>query len=252
MDYTQSIGNVNELLCLTEFIKLGYECSIPFGNGAKYDFIVDVDGELIRVQCKSSHYTKNHGITDYDSISFSTVSQTTNTKKTVRHQYDSSQVDYFATHFNGNVYIVPVDECSTNKTLRFKPPSNGNKNYNKAEDYLISKFLKESKHYQASKEAYLSRSIDQTDKPSSTCPICGKYVTKEGNLCEDCSHKAARKVERPSRQELKDLIRNTPFTQIALQFNVSDNAIRKWCKFYSLPYRTREIKQIADNEWQNI
>lgn len=27
----------------------------------------------------------------------------------------------------------------------------------------------------------------------------------------------------------------TPFTQIAKQFEVSDNAIRKWCNRYNLP-----------------
>lgn len=39
MDYTQMLGNTNELKCLTAFIQLGFECSIPYGNGAKYYFI---------------------------------------------------------------------------------------------------------------------------------------------------------------------------------------------------------------------
>lgn len=159
MDYTQSIGNANELQCMLAFIQLGYECSVPFGNGAKYDFIADIDGKLLRIQCKSSTYTSNHGRVSTDSFTFSTSCSTTNTKVTKRYTYTSDQIDYFATYFNGQVYIVSVNECSTAKTLRFCPPKNGNKNYNKAEDYLITNIFGESKHYKKSKEAYLNREI---------------------------------------------------------------------------------------------
>jgi uncharacterized protein YjcR len=42
-------------------------------------------------------------------------------------------------------------------------------------------------------------------------------------------------VERPNRDELKQLIRTLPFTKIGKMFGVSDNAIRKWCNAYNLP-----------------
>lgn len=157
MDYTQVLGNINELNCLMSFIQLGYECSIPYGNGAKYDFIVDLNGQLKRIQCKASHYTNDHGTITTDSFSFSTTCSTSNTKETKRHKYSSDQIDYFATHFNGNTYVIPVDECSTNKTLRFVPPKNGVKNYNKAEDYLITNIFEVNEHLNASKEAYKNR-----------------------------------------------------------------------------------------------
>ena len=62
----------------------------------------------------------------------------------------------------------------------------------------------------------------------------------------------SRKIERPSRSDLKDLIRNLPFTTIAKQYNVTDNAIRKWCKVYNLPNKTREIKKYSDEEWGQV
>lgn len=46
-----------------------------------------------------------------------------------------------------------------------------------------------------------------------------------------------RKVERPSKEILIKLITENPFVQIAKIYNVSDNAIRKWCKSYSINYR---------------
>lgn len=157
MDYTQVLGNINELNCIMSFMQLGYECSIPYGNGAKYDFIADINGDLKRIQCKASHYTNEHGQVSEESFSFDATSSSSNTKETKRHKYTSDQIDYFATHFNGKTYVIPVTECSTHKTLRFSPPKNGNKKYNKAEDYLIENLFQTSEQLMASKEAYINR-----------------------------------------------------------------------------------------------
>lgn len=43
-----------------------------------------------------------------------------------------------------------------------------------------------------------------------------------------------RKVNRPSREDLMELIRTTPMVIIGKQYGVSDNAIRKWCKTYQI------------------
>ena len=53
-----------------------------------------------------------------------------------------------------------------------------------------------------------------------------------------------RKVKnRPSKEELWNMVKSEPFTQIAKQFNVCDNTVKKWCKFYGLPYRKKDIKR---------
>lgn len=53
-----------------------------------------------------------------------------------------------------------------------------------------------------------------------------------------------RKVKnRPSKEELLELILNKSFRQIGKDFGVSDNAIRKWCKSYDLPYRKKDIME---------
>lgn len=61
-----------------------------------------------------------------------------------------------------------------------------------------------------------------------------------------------RKVERPSREEFKKMIRNIPFLRLANKFGVSDNAIRKWCDFYNLPRCKRDINKISDEDWELI
>ena len=142
MDYTKAIGNITELQCISKFIEMGFDCSIPYGDCCKYDFIADLGNKLIRVQCKTSkNPQRKDGTRDVESIMFSCVAQTTNTKKTVRHKYTEKDIDYFATYWEGNVYLVSVKEWSTTKTLRFSPPLNGQGNYNRAEDYLIENVL---------------------------------------------------------------------------------------------------------------
>lgn len=57
-----------------------------------------------------------------------------------------------------------------------------------------------------------------------------------------------RKVKnRPSKEELLELILNKSFLQIGKDFGVSDNAIRKWCKSYDLPYRKKDIEEYKNN-----
>lgn len=119
MDITLKRGLLTEIECQKAFINLGYSVSIPLGNFDKYDMIVDVDGKLLRIQCKSSTYAA-----DSDAICFSCRTTTTNTKKTVRHTYSKKDIDYFMTSWNGKCYLIPVEECSTQKYIRFTPPLN--------------------------------------------------------------------------------------------------------------------------------
>lgn len=267
MNYTQSIGNIVELQCLSKFTELGYEVSIPYGNGAKYDFIADINGKLLRIQCKSCvHPRKKDSIEnsyDFSAIQITTSSQTTNTKKTTRHSYSIEDIDYFATYYNNKVYLIPVEECSSSKTLRFAPPQNGTNNYNKAEDYEIEKIIPQSQNFLNSKKEFEERMklrIEETNKNKQKfkenfyCSICGIQITKnsKNGLCPNCYSITTRKVGRPDREESKKMIREESFVSIGKMYNVSDNAIRKWCKSMNLPFKKIEINKYSDIDWGNI
>jgi hypothetical protein len=43
-----------------------------------------------------------------------------------------------------------------------------------------------------------------------------------------------RKVERPSKEHLTNLIESVPIESIGKQYGVSGNAVRKWCKSYEI------------------
>ena len=83
------------------------------------------------------------------------------------------------------------------------------------------------------------------------CIDCGIIITDQAIRCSKCEyiHRITYSIER---DELKQLIRNKPFTKIGEQFGVSDNAVRKWCDKYNLPRKASEIKKYSDEEWQKI
>ena len=123
MNDTKIKGNLTELECMMAFIRLGYNVSIPFGEDSRYDFIVDVNNKLYKIQCKSCSEIIDNG--EVVAIHFKTVRQSgsaaSNWKRT---KYTEEEVDYFTTSYNGKCYIVPIQECSNEKTLRIKPPKN--------------------------------------------------------------------------------------------------------------------------------
>lgn len=88
-------------------------------------------------------------------------------------------------------------------------------------------------------------------KKAKKCLLCGAEIQDVSTYCQNCYSKL-RSEHIPNREELKNLIREKPFTQIGKQFNVSDNTIRKWCKKYNLPYRKTDIKAISSEKWNTI
>lgn len=129
-------GNLSELQCLSAFVQQGCGVSIPYGDNSKYDFIADIDGKLIKVQVKTASSKSENA------INFSCRTTHVNCKGVKNEKYLSSEVDFFATYWEHQCYIVPVSECSTAKTLRFAPPKSGQiKGIVFAKDYELEKQL---------------------------------------------------------------------------------------------------------------
>ena len=76
------------------------------------------------------------------------------------------------------------------------------------------------------------------------CKKCGKpisYNTKN-HLCKDCYTKTTRLVERPSKEQLYQMIKDTNFSAVGRRFGVCDNTIRKWCASYGLSTKAKDYK----------
>lgn len=76
-------------------------------------------------------------------------------------------------------------------------------------------------------------------KDNIVCKICGKPIDKYGKhqMCVKCAGELRRKVVRPSKDELLFLIKNKPMYKIGIDYGVSGNAIKKWCKDYGISYK---------------
>ena len=118
---SKDVGNITEVSCMLEFMKLGYPVLTPYGDCQRYDFVVEINGKFYRIQSKTANDTYiNDGY-----IVFRCDNTTTKNGKVVHHSYDESEIDYFSTFYGGKCYLVPVNECSREKRLRFTAPKNG-------------------------------------------------------------------------------------------------------------------------------
>lgn len=131
-------GKTTELQVATAFITRGYQVSQPLVSDSRYDFIIDINNKLIRLQVKSSTVGEENAY-----IEFATSTSHTNTQRTVNHSYTPDEVDYFATIYNNECYIISVTDCGNRRQrLRITSPKNGNQRGSKfLKDYTIDKFL---------------------------------------------------------------------------------------------------------------
>ena len=139
MDKTLSIGMMTELECIKAFIELGYHCSIPYGDCARYDVIVDIDNKLYRVQCKTARWSTD---TSQKETAFEIAARTTttNTKQIIRKTYSENEVDFFYTYFNGKSYLVPISEIAGKTAFRWRyeyPPTGQKQGIHIAKDYEL-------------------------------------------------------------------------------------------------------------------
>lgn len=134
-------GNLTELQCITACYALGCSVSIPYGENSRYDFILDVNGKLLKIQVKTSRFKKTIK-NPQDAIVFSCRSTNSNSQGNTYHRYSKNEIDCFATYWNNTCYLIPVDECSVEKTLWFNAPANGQKSMiTMASDYELSKII---------------------------------------------------------------------------------------------------------------
>lgn len=138
MEYTTNQkGLITEMEVMLYFIKLGYAVSQPLNQDSRYDCILDVNGKLYKIQIKTSHLSTK----SQNSIEFKTRSITTTVGHYKESTYDVDEIDYFATVWDNQIYLVPANQCSSSKTLHLSKETQRS-NWSYAEDYLAKEVLK--------------------------------------------------------------------------------------------------------------
>jgi PD-(D/E)XK endonuclease len=116
---TNKIGNISEAALLSALMLAGYKVLIPFGNGSRYDFVLDTLNGFKKVQVK--HGKLNDGV-----IEFRNYSTTYHSNKS----YTKEEVDFYGVYCSQNkmCYLVPFSDTRKGITyLRVDPPKNNNK-----------------------------------------------------------------------------------------------------------------------------
>lgn len=126
-------GEVTEAIVLAELEKRDVAVSTPFGENHRYDFVLELDGQFYRLQCKTARYQQDKLRFQVNSTSPSNTGQTKANYK--------GDVDYFVTHCRegGETDMVPIDAVGTSsKTLRFdSPDTNQTAGIDMAADYEL-------------------------------------------------------------------------------------------------------------------
>lgn len=76
------------------------------------------------------------------------------------------------------------------------------------------------------------------------CRDCNAPITRfsKNGRCVKCSHIAQRTRVRPPKERLEELLVEYNFSAIGRLFNVSDNSIRKWCRYYNISDTSKNYK----------
>ena len=127
-----AVGERAQGAILAEVMKYGYTVLIPFGEGRRYDMVIEKDGQFFRLQCKAGRY--RNGVVRFNACS---VYWWNRTKK----RYTREEIDYFAVYceYTNKVYLVPVEDVGIDQgLLRVEPTANNQvKGVRWAKDYEI-------------------------------------------------------------------------------------------------------------------
>ena len=142
MEHPKDIGDRSTLAILSVLRELGYGVYMPFGENTRIDLILERDGDLTRVQCKTGRLRGG-------SIAFSVCSTYGHHRnpQTARRTY-VGQIDYFAVYCpeTQGVYLVPIGHVMTRNRayLRIAPSRNNQRERIRfAADYEIGWALTE-------------------------------------------------------------------------------------------------------------
>ncbi len=85
-------------------------------------------------------------------------------------------------------------------------------------------------------DSYVPKLATYYGRAKPLCKVCNASVSEHfGEFCSNaCRAISARKADRPSKDELLQLIQSMGYLQVGKLYKVSDNTIRKWVKSHGL------------------
>ena len=142
MTHPKTKGDRTTLAVMMVLHMAGFRISVPFGENTRYDIILDNEGRLSRVQCKTGRLRTVH-------VWFATCSAYGHHRdpKNARRDY-VGEVDGFAVHCpdTSGVYLIPIEDLPVRvqAALRVDPARNSQRiGIRMAADYQVGKVAAE-------------------------------------------------------------------------------------------------------------
>lgn len=105
---TRQQGDVGVAAAVLHYTKLGYAVSIPTTESCRYDLIIDLEGKLFRVQCKTTRHKPGNSRYYYVNVATCGGNQSWNKKKRL---LDASEFDILFVYCEDeSVWIFPSRE----------------------------------------------------------------------------------------------------------------------------------------------
>ena len=92
---------------------------------------------------------------------------------------------------------------------------------------------KNNKQIKTTKIKKLKNKTEKKSTKENYC-YCGNSKNKQSNKCMECSSSSRRIVERPPYIQLIKEVEDLGYCETGRKYGVSDNAIRKWIKYYEM------------------
>lgn len=118
--------------------------------------------------------------------------------------------------------------------------------YDKARQLMI-----ENNVTQIPREKVIREKKERKRRKIKYCSICGKEMSPraKGCLCKNClkGNPYSKRIDFPDKEQLRVDTASMSFQDVGRKYGVSGNAIRKWCKYYDLPYRKLDMNSKEEN-----
>lgn len=133
-DTKKNIGNAGLSMAIAYFGANGYTVSIPLNDTQDYDLVVDIDGELKKVQVKATGYKQTDNAYQ---VQLRSVSGTT---KQIYKTVKDTNVDYlFCLSEDKTMYLIPKQDIKNKNVLSLSKDKSkfSNKNSFDCTKYIV-------------------------------------------------------------------------------------------------------------------
>jgi hypothetical protein len=203
MHHTKDKGDIAAAMALADLTLKGYICFTPtISEHLPFDLIAYKDGKCLRIQAK---YNSNRKL----------CNKTSWADKNGSHSkyYKKDDFDYYALYIPDLNKVLYPNISFGGNTIAISPPRSAARVY-WWEDFLDFTDHAERKSWKDFPE------IEALTRTKTEKAIAASIER--------------RKVDRPSKEELNELIWSKPMTTLSKELGVSDRAIAKWIKAYGL------------------